>query len=385
MIIPDKCIYCGEIITNENESREHIIPDCLGGSKILKENLVCKECNNGILSNLANALLYTPHIQIVTVQDLRIKSAGGWDFNSETGIVLEAHFSEDKLSQSVWPQIIIHDDDVSFFTSSDDINLYGEENCLRIFHKYLRNSYEEKKENCVLFDELKSKPRFGLYPPRIFTKHAISSLKGDCHFICRYYGVIDKHNIIERIKLWEVINPNYRSSMCIGSQIQQFSGRFNGPLFLRSLVMLGINLLAHYCKITKVNKDTFKESILFIIEGKGINPAVFRDCGFVANDDLQRLNCPDETHKFRLTFDNGWVLICSFFGGKVGTRVCFPGPNYEDWRRIDIEAPINSTDWRKEESLIIKPDFRCITDINNIKKIIPSSNIENFETMLVQS
>lgn len=39
-----KCIFCKEKISEDKRSREHIIPKCLGGKKVIHN--ICKDCNN---------------------------------------------------------------------------------------------------------------------------------------------------------------------------------------------------------------------------------------------------------------------------------------------------------------------------------------------------
>ena len=39
------CIFCNDEINEKNFSREHIIPESLGGKFVIDN--VCKECNNG--------------------------------------------------------------------------------------------------------------------------------------------------------------------------------------------------------------------------------------------------------------------------------------------------------------------------------------------------
>jgi hypothetical protein len=41
-----KCYLCAELITEENKSREHIIPNCIGG-RLTSFNILCKSCNTG--------------------------------------------------------------------------------------------------------------------------------------------------------------------------------------------------------------------------------------------------------------------------------------------------------------------------------------------------
>ena len=40
-----KCAFCGEELTEKNRSREHIIPNAIGGRKTVA-NFLCRTCNN---------------------------------------------------------------------------------------------------------------------------------------------------------------------------------------------------------------------------------------------------------------------------------------------------------------------------------------------------
>ena len=51
----EKCIYCGTLFTKENNSDEHLIPEGIGG-KLSRKFLLCKNCNNKILSKFDAAL-----------------------------------------------------------------------------------------------------------------------------------------------------------------------------------------------------------------------------------------------------------------------------------------------------------------------------------------
>jgi len=41
----EKCIFCNKEITQDNDSKKHIIPNCIGG-KLKVRGMVCKNCNS---------------------------------------------------------------------------------------------------------------------------------------------------------------------------------------------------------------------------------------------------------------------------------------------------------------------------------------------------
>lgn len=50
-----KCYICGEELTKDNTSAEHIIPNAIGG-KLKSKDLICKKCNNKLGHNTDNEL-----------------------------------------------------------------------------------------------------------------------------------------------------------------------------------------------------------------------------------------------------------------------------------------------------------------------------------------
>ena len=48
-------------------------------------------------------------------------------------------------------------------------------------------------------------------------------------------------------------------------------------------------------------------------------------------------------------------MYSSFFGGRMGAFVVFPGPNNEDWGSAEIVAPIKSPSWEFKTTRIIQP------------------------------
>src|SRR5262249_34466469 len=72
----DRCIYC-LTASGDFTAEEHIFPESLGNDElILRKGLVCKECNNEVLSALDSALIEFPPIALLRVQYLPYTKKG---------------------------------------------------------------------------------------------------------------------------------------------------------------------------------------------------------------------------------------------------------------------------------------------------------------------
>jgi hypothetical protein len=80
--------------------------------------------------------------------------------------------------------------------------------------------------------------------------------------------------------------------------------------------------------------------------------------------------------------DGQWRVYFSFFGGRIGAYVIFPGPCLEDWHRMEIVAPMKSHKWDVSKTkLWVKHNVH----INwfDPTRIMPSVKLENFRTGIV--
>jgi len=75
-----KCYICGSQINSENESEEHILPNCIGGRSKSK-NLLCKSCNSDLGNSVDSYLCYALG-SIATRLDIKRESGKPHAFES---------------------------------------------------------------------------------------------------------------------------------------------------------------------------------------------------------------------------------------------------------------------------------------------------------------
>jgi hypothetical protein len=113
-----------------------------------------------------------------------------------------------------------------------------------------------------------------------------------------------------------------------------------------------------------------------------VTPKLLRRNGFVHAADIEPIKAEGSAHSFRLMHVNGqWSVWMSFFGGRIGAFVRFPGPNGERWRRADIVAPLHSKDWEVETGSVVVPLCHHV-EWEDLAAIMPSSGMLNVETNL---
>jgi hypothetical protein len=114
---------------------------------------------------------------------------------------------------------------------------------------------------------------------------------------------------------------------------------------------------------------------LFLGEGQ-LHPNLFTRMGFVQANDIQCIKDVSGGHSFRLVHLQGhWHIFSSFFGGRIGSYVFFPGPNYECWSCADIVAPINSKDWGFVKAPITQ-SIAVRAEWKNLAEIVPSFELQ---------
>jgi hypothetical protein len=113
-----------------------------------------------------------------------------------------------------------------------------------------------------------------------------------------------------------------------------------------------------------------------IIRGEmQVNRQVIAGNGFAFAEDIRNISAEGNDHAFRLTHMNGaWHIFASYFGGKIGSYVGFPGPNQEEWRSAQIVAPLKSKDWLIQTSPLltamrVRVGWRGSSDITPTLKV----------------
>jgi hypothetical protein len=72
----------------------------------------------------------------------------------------------------------------------------------------------------------------------------------------------------------------------------------------------------------------------------------------------------------------------SFFGGRIGASVDFPGPNREAWNMADIVMPLRSGEYSFTTSKLLQP-LPVRIETSDLRKIIPSIDPINVEVVSV--
>ncbi len=372
-----RCMYCNAEVRAVRKG-EHIIPESLGGALSIRN--VCSQCNNEF-SVIDKELVSKTPLGIVAGQELGASTDGLWDYNAEHDLALEARIVKELDAPVLWPQVVFDDRGPMFWFDLAEGRQVGEERCMREFlelvtraRNTLRGGYKRPR---WLWTPVTHPPRRGRFPPRVFTPHSYRQWSNRVHFICRYLKPIDQNRILWSLDNWRPFEGRVKLKECWGSIDPEAQISYRPRYILRALVKIGINSLAHICKQTRVDQQAFPEAIQFVRYDRGDGPS-FDDCGFVRNEDVQTLDCPNDAHALRLTHGANWGLDCAFFGGRIGATVSFPGPNHDKWQRAEIVAPIGRRDWQVRTSRVVLPRTMRV-EWGDICRIAPSLPVKNVE------
>jgi hypothetical protein len=104
--------------------------------------------------------------------------------------------------------------------------------------------------------------------------------------------------------------------------------------------------------------------------------------GFVEAKGIQPISVPS-AHSFRLVHESGfWHVHMSFFGGRIGAYMGFPGQNREAWRTADIVMPLKAGEPSVQTSRMIHR-LPYKVEIKDFRKIVPSIEAVNVESISV--
>ena len=113
-----------------------------------------------------------------------------------------------------------------------------------------------------------------------------------------------------------------------------------------------------------------------ILGASAVTTHDLRNHGFVRARDVLSISVPG-THSFRLCHARGeWLIIASYFGGKIGAAVRFAGPNDEEWSVMDVTAPIDSRNWSYASGRFAVPGHLKI-EWQDGEAIMPSLKLTN--------
>ncbi len=222
--------------------------------------------------------------------------------------------------------------------------------------------------------------------PRIFRRSSIWEIARGIHkdqsFILRFVSEDDKRLALHRLSGLDRGPKINQSTRRLGSHQPRLCTYYNLGTAFRGLLKIGFNLVAAYCPNTPVNHRDFA-SVVRLILGK-VHPGsdLIAANGFIHAVDVADIKGELGEHTFRLVhLDNAWNVYFSFFGGRIGAFVRFPGPNHEWWRTVDIVAPIRSKDWGVSYSPILKM-LKANIAWSNTAKVIPSFKLQHSESAI---
>ncbi len=134
-----------------------------------------------------------------------------------------------------------------------------------------------------------------------------------------------------------------KADVQLGSELPEIHLSFIPERIIRAVTKIGMNLLAKFATATTPNSSTYAATVSWI---KDCQYAILfgnhETYGFIKPAGVAPLACPEDAHKFRLTYnaDNErWMMYASFFGGKAATFASIFGPNKELWNTLDVVAP----------------------------------------------
>jgi len=374
------CIYCGGPLKRIKKG-EHVIPKSLGGGPTLET--VCSVCN-GEFSRLDMELVSRTPLRFLIWRHLGCPDQDVWDWDAASGVALEAHLQPDCEAPKLWPQVVFRDDMATLHSDDSELRSRGIEVGVGEFLARLKSARATLRKKTGSsrwrWEAIKKLPREWRYPPRVFTKHFLGQIAPKSTFICRYEPPYGRGKILKMVDGWEPLKNRYECRTTLGTSTPETRMGFSPRLVTRALVKIALNTLAHCCKVTRVNKDTFPEAIAYARYDEGVRRGEREGC-FALNQDLASLDCPPGSHKLCLTYDKAWRCEFLFFGGEMAAVVAFPGPSYEPWCQMEVTAPLRSKDWSSRESPIIVPRTVRVT-WTEWQSVIPSWPVCNFSSQV---
>jgi hypothetical protein len=394
----NNCIYCGNKTTKERKG-EHIIPEAIGGRLTLKETSgksVCTSCNNGVLSVLDNELCRRSYLSVIASQEIDSSLWQLWDIDhSARQLLIEARpdWEEGELrSVYTYPQMIFERSGPQIRGNSNEMKRLSKDQVLHVMTRAIYRAFERfraGKKRVIHFERVRtdlSRRGFRL-PPRVYAMRSISEITKNINnqkFVFRFINGDDLRFAFRAISHldWNNNKQFDRTDSYPGSQVPSISIFFDQGLTVRAMMKIGFNLLAAYCTNTMVNYDAFPEVTRLIRGNVHATPNHIEANGFVYAEDVEELAVPN-CHSFRITtLDNHWIIYMSFFGGRIGGVVSFPGPNFEEWKTMKILAPIKSKNWTAVPSQVYQP-LKARIEWSDQSAITPSLKLQYSHSRMV--
>lgn len=384
------CIYCGGEARKVKKG-EHIVPDALGGKKTISEfckgRTVCNPCNNGKLSQLDRELCSRSHLSVVAAQELDTFVWQSWDVDhSANNLLLEAKPDFTGSSMTLFPQMIFEQGGPQLRGDHEELQKFGSDRFQKVFVRFLLeafHAYKNGKQNRLNPKRIQAnetiKNRYR-YPPRIFARRRIADFASGMSFELQYLYASDKRFALSQLESWDSSKPFRRFEKGIGSELPALRCSYEVGAVLRALTKMAVNLLAALCPNTPVDRDGFTGVMQIVLGEIPLHPALMGINGFVYASDVEKIKADKSAHSFRLLhMDGKWHVFSSFFGGRIGSFVRFPGPNGESWCCADVVAPLKSKDWTVTTSSVLQP-LPVRIEWQDPAKIMPSVEMLNVKS-----
>lgn len=371
------CMYCGKP-TGRVRKGEHLIPDAIGGTIATKD--VCPRCNN-VLSDIDRELCSRSPLSLVAAKEIDGHIWQAWDVDENSGLLLEGRPNFERGSFTAYPQIIILPVGEQLRSDYQELLEFGIERFHVLFSRRLRKAFwehEHGNRKAIQFVHVSHNggPLANYrYPPRFFVRGSVAEACANKTIELSYHSRSARRFALSRIESGLNLRPLVRTEVAIGSALPTLRFFCDGGKVWRALAKIAVNLLHHFCRETLVNYQTFPRVIAEILGTQTFEPSRLDRSGFVCAGDVATIASDRQSHTFRLSWEKGWWnAAMAFFGGQIGAAVKFPGPNKEQWRTLDIRAPINSNDWTVSPSSLIIP-ARFNVEWLDLNKMVPDGGL----------
>lgn len=393
ILLPERaaptCMYCGGPVKKSRGKGEHIVQEALGGSRPLKDH-VCTRCNNNELSEIDRELCSLSYLSIVASQEIEGHLALVWDVDhGSRNLLVEAKpvwGSDYVLNQLIaYPQITFEKHGPDFRGDLEAIEGFGRENLESVLKKAALNAfarYEKGERDSIHFEKCESgvlKAGYRL-APRLYAHRTIEQVAKKIEkekFYLRYATDADKIFALDTLSKLHRHSPSQKFTTYLGSHLPTISFYFDAGKMIRGLLKMGLNLVKSVCESTPVGPSAFSQ-VIGVIRGMLPVEPFIESYGFVRHGTfVSSIAAPNKAHSFLITYHGGlWHVHSSFFGGRIGAYVNFPGPHKESWATMQIVAPLRSVDWTFTRSRLFQVLNPTIEN-THLELICPSLKTQN--------
>jgi hypothetical protein len=374
-----KCIYCGSSFSASKHGGEHVLQKAIGGTVRISD--VCEKCNNETLSVIDKELVNKSPLSIVAGAHFKRPLEYFWEV-ADQGLLLEASPTADFSSCKLWPQMILRDETLDYYSDMEADRLGGYENSIHCFCRCLETAFQSNRLTLERVEPVSD----GRYPPRVFARSRIGQFHQGMSFIIRY-SYADERRRMMRVISKSFDKPRPPNSQIIFTHIDpKFRLNYCASDVLRAFVKIAINTLSWRFGPEFVLDSAFRRPRAFVAGRLQHSIEFLKRNGFVYAADLTPLACDSNFHRIRLVYDERsarWHAYFAFFGARIGAQVVIEGKNPKCLRTFDITIPIGSPDLVVNESPLLLP-LKARVEWGSMDKVVPSfTNLEPLGSCMV--